>query len=150
MLYVHPEIYDAVWIEGTEYKVDHHLIFALIMQESGFRPHAVGDNNRSFGLMQLNLDGAGGGWSVESLLDVNLNVVLGVATLRRCLNAFPDDVRKGIAAYRQGIQGVINDGPEVSESYVDNILALQTRYKQYGVIRYPPTRSWAYEGDGPF
>ena len=145
MLFLDPLVYAAIWVESVHYGVDFYLIASLIQQESGFRPHAVGDASTSYGLMQLNVNGAGSGFTPEELLDISRNIKLGVAYLRQCLDAFPADNREAIAAYRQGIQGVRDNGWEVSEVYVCSIQERQDRYRVGGIQRYLPRRSLAYE-----
>ena len=145
MLFLDPLIYAAIWVESVHNKVDYYLIAALIQQESSFRPHAVGDGGNSYGLMQLNVHGAGTGFTPEELLDISRNIRLGVRYLASCIEAFPADRNSSVAAYRQGVQGVQVNGWEVSEEYVGSILERAEHYKRVGVQRYLPGHALAYE-----
>lgn len=109
--------------------LDPGLLAAIARRESNFNPNAVGDNNTSFGLMQLNIHGAGKGWTREQLLDPDVNINLGATYLNDCRRAFPDDWRKAIAAYRQGIQGVKDNGPIDHENYLSDIFRFWEEYR---------------------
>ena len=134
-LYLHPHLYDAIWIQAKEYSVDYYLIAAIISQESGFNPLAIGDNMRSFGLMQLNLDGAGHGHDPSRLLEMDYNLETGVAYLRRCLDAYPDDPPRAIAAYNRGITGARPPFDPLTDPYVRSVLSTHALYQGRGIER---------------
>ncbi|KKM68438.1 hypothetical protein LCGC14_1460920 [marine sediment metagenome] len=145
MLFLDPLVYAAIWVESVHNKVDFYLVAALIQQESSFRPHAIGDGGDSYGLMQLNVHGAGASSTPEELLDISHNIRYGVAYLALCLEAFPNTPHEGIAAYRQGIQGVKDNGWKVSEVYVNQIFQRAMRYRRVQVQRFPPEHRYAFE-----
>jgi len=122
------DIKNAVEQASEYYGVDENLIYAIIQVESGFNPRAKGDYDKngvpqSYGLMQLNLKGAGAGYTPAELLDINTNVNIGTRYLKACLDAFPGDIRTGISAYNQGIGGAKNWGWTRNRSYVEAVLS---------------------------
>ncbi len=119
---------DLFQSNGAAFGLDPALLAAVAKRESGFNPGAIGDNGTSFGLMQLNIYGAGAGYSPAQLLDPATNVYLGARYLRSCADAFPGDWYRAIAAYRQGIYGVQRDGPINEGGYITDILAYWDEY----------------------
>ena len=139
-LYLHPHLYDAIWVQAKHFSVAYELIAALINQESGFNPLAIGDNMRSFGLMQLNLDGAGHGHDPQRLLEIDYNLETGVAYLRRCMDAYPEELPRAIAAYNRGIAGASTLLDPISDPYVASVLSHYALYQDRGIERRTP---WA-------
>jgi len=128
------DIKNAVEQASEYYGVDENLIYAIIQQESGFNPNALGDkdawgNPHSFGLMQLYDKGAGAGYSPEYLLDIYNNVNIGTNYLKRCLDAFGGDIVMAVSAYNQGISGARVRGWTYNRDYVDSVLANYESFK---------------------
>jgi soluble lytic murein transglycosylase-like protein len=134
-LYLPPHIYDAIWVQSEHYRVDYYLIAAILEQESGFDPLAIGDGGTSFGLGQVNIHGAGYGESPHSLLDIDHNLEVAVAYLRRCIDAYPDDGPRAIAAYNRGITGAAPPFDPSADPYVKNVLRLRELNVTGGVFR---------------
>ncbi len=134
-LCLHPHLYDAVWVQARQYDIDYELVAAIINQESGFNPLAFGDQFGSYGLGQLNLDGAGAGHSPSRLLEVDYNLEVAVAYLRNCLDAYPDELARAIAAYNRGISGAAQLADPGSDPYVLSVLAQYHHYLAIGIER---------------
>jgi len=123
------EIESAISKYSSSFGVDADLIRSIIIQESGGNPNAMGDYDvygvpHSFGLMQLNDQGAGAGYSPEYLLNIDNNVRLGTGYLKSCLDAFPGDLKTAISAYNQGIAGARSKGWTHNADYVNSVLAI--------------------------
>ena len=125
----------AILLASRAFDVPAHLIAAVIDQESGFNFHALGDKDKdgqphSYGLMQLNLEGAGYGYSPDQLLDPYFNIFVGTEYLKSCMNAFPNNLKLAISAYNQGQGGAAKKGYGFNEPYVNNVLALMSKYEK--------------------
>ena len=94
----------------TNYGIDASLVMAMIKVESNFNPDAIGDNGKSFGLMQIQKK-----WHTERMEDLNVdnlldpvdNVLVGVDYLREMLDLY-DDMDMAIIAYNMGEGGADN------------------------------------------
>ncbi len=125
----------AIMLASRAFDVPAHLIAAVIDQESGFNFHALGDKDKegvphSYGLMQLNLEGAGYGYDPDMLLNPVFNIMVGTEYLKACMNAFPNNLRLAISAYNQGIGGASEKGWGANRTYVLNVLSLMSRYEK--------------------
>ncbi len=125
----------AIMLASRAFDVPAHLIAAVIDQESGFNFHALGDKDKegvphSYGLMQLNLEGAGYGYDPDMLLNPVFNIMVGTEYLKACMNAFPNNIKLAISAYNQGQGGAARRGYEYNEPYVNNVLSLWEKYKK--------------------
>lgn len=117
---------------ADELGVEPALALAIARQESGFQMDVVSDAD-AIGVMQvLPSTGRWLGHDVAhrdlDLLDPQDNVFAGVTLLRLLTRAAP--LRQAIAGYYQGLASVHAHGmyPDTAH-YVDNILALRTRYR---------------------
>jgi len=111
------------------------LIAAVIMVESSFNLHAVGDHGvdgkaHSFGPMMLNDQGAGAGWPPDTLLNWQFNIILGTDYLRECLDAFPHNKKMALAAFAQGIPGTAYRGYQPKEGYVEKVLEFEREFQE--------------------
>ena len=125
----------AIMLASRAFDVPAHMIAAIIDQESGFNFHALGDKDsegipHSYGLMQLNLEGAGYGYSPDQLLNPYFNIFVGTEYLKACMNAFPNNIKLAISAYNQGQGGAAKRGWGYNETYVNNVLALMSKYEK--------------------
>lgn len=125
-------IYDAIEASSNRYNLDPALIAAVIQMESGFNPEAIGDAGKSFGLMQLHVQGAGAGHMPSELLRVEVNVDLGASYLRHNLDAFDGDLSLAISAHNQGTHGAQERGI-INQGYVDGVLAAYQHFKVEGL-----------------
>ena len=119
---------------AQQYRVDPHLVQAIITVESNFDPHAVSRAGAQ-GLMQLMPDTAVR-YRVEDPFDPHANLEGGIRYLRDLLRLFPGDLRHVLAAYNAGEGAVQQYGgippyPE-TQRYVERVLAL------YSVALSPP------------
>ena len=86
------------------YGIDMPLVLAVIGQESGYDPAAVGDNGNSIGLMQIQpmhhrqrMDRLG----ITDLLDPYQNVTIGIDLLAELINE-ENDIEWAVTAYNAG------------------------------------------------
>lgn len=86
------------------YGIDMPLVLAVIGQESGYDPAAVGDNGNSIGLMQIQpmhhrqrMDRLG----IIDLLDPYQNVTIGIDLLAELINE-ENDIEWAVTAYNAG------------------------------------------------
>lgn len=139
--YLHPLLFAETWVQSHHFSIDHYLLVAVIMAESGGNPHAVGDDRHSFGLMQLHIQGAGSNYTPAQLLSPSLNIEVGAGYLRSCLDAFPGDEDRAIAAYNAGI-GAMQQSQEIFNiGYVRSVRHWQAQLQAEGMVR------WAQESD---
>jgi hypothetical protein len=127
-------VYIALYEAAQEVGVDFWLLAAVTYQESAWNYLALGDRDKdgvphAFGLGQLNDGGAGKGYPKEVLLTPDANALISAGNLKYCLSAFPGDDKSGIAAYRQGVKGVKDNGWEVSKGYVLEIISNWDRWR---------------------
>jgi len=94
--------YDEIYRRWGELRqLDWRLIKAVAIVESSERAEVIGDDGRSFGLMQVSkVVGASYGMTVEDLLDPNLNVQVGSGFLAEMINRY--GLEGGIQAYNLG------------------------------------------------
>jgi soluble lytic murein transglycosylase-like protein len=116
---------------AERYSLDPELIRAIIRVESGFNPFAVSEKG-AMGLMQLMPDTAKE-MKVAAPFEAEENIMGGSRYLRKLLNLFDGDLRRGLAAYNAGPNIIPADGtipaiPE-TEQYVEKVL------REYGGSR---------------
>jgi soluble lytic murein transglycosylase-like protein len=130
------ELLRLIALVARDFELEPALVAGVVDTESGFNPEAVGDAGRSFGLMQLYLEGAGSEFrdNPEALLNPETNLRAGCEYLRDCLLSFrdrgDDSLRLGISAYNQGIAGARQHGLAVNPGYVDSVLAAREKWRQ--------------------
>jgi soluble lytic murein transglycosylase len=136
-----------------EYKLDRELVFALIREESFFRPDAVSPANAN-GLMQLLLETARQvAYSHRmkvfrrDLFDPEINIRLGTEYLRNLLDKYNGKLPLALAAYNAGWErvdewmnrfGTVKDDEFIemipfteTRNYVKNILRNYFYYRFY-------------------
>ena len=118
--------------ECGAYEIDPAIVFAMIERESSFRADAVGDNGKSFGLMQIQrrwhedrIERLG----VWDLLDPFQNTVVGIDYLAWQLDRYDGDMAKALTAYNMGhfkgtvtnyAKGVLERSEEIrTEDYIE-------------------------------
>ncbi len=124
----------VIMLASRIFDVPGPLIAAVIMVESSFNLHAVGDHGddgkaHSFGPMMLNDKGAGAGWPPDVLLNWQFNIILGTDYLRKCLDDFPNNKKMAVAAFHQGPGATAYLGYGPQEGYVEKILDLEREFQ---------------------
>ena len=102
------KVQQAIYKEAARYKIDPNLVFAIVWQESHFKPDAVSEKNAR-GLMQLMPDTAAR-FNVRDPQDPEESIRGGVAYLVWLLDRFDGNVALALAAY--------NAGPGSIEAYL--------------------------------
>lgn len=130
---IEPLILQLVLLASRAWDVEAPLILAIIDVESGFNFHAVGDHDakgvpQAYGLMMLQLTGAGHGWNPDDLFNPALNIFVGTEYLKFCINTFPNNLKLAISCYNQGPGGAAQRGYGATGSYVTNVLNLKKKY----------------------
>ena len=109
---------------ADHYKVDRHLVAAVIQQESNGNSKAVSHAGAK-GLMQL-MPGTAKLMGVQNVYDPEQNIAGGVKYLRQMLDKFDGNVTLALAAYNSGPGNVIKYGYKVppfteTQNYVKSI-----------------------------
>lgn len=99
------ELQNHIFAECEKHGIDPTIVIAMCYRESTYRADAIGDNGRSFGLMQIQeryhkerMQRLG----VTDLLDPFQNVTVGVDFLAELLDKHEGDVAKALTAYNRG------------------------------------------------
>lgn len=108
-------------------RVDGLLLASIMEAESGFNPYAISPQG-ALGLMQV-MPNTAGVYTVEDLLEPEVNIEVGARYFVRLLDQFDGDVALALASYNAGPGSVRRYGglPPFPETrhYVDRVL---TRY----------------------
>ena len=125
---------------GKRNSVDPLLLYAIMHQESTFKPRAM-SNKGARGLMQL-MPGTAVRFGVSNIWDPKQNIEGGTRYMRFLLDKFEGDVRLALAGYNAGEGAVMKYGyriPPYSETqeYVRRIS------KRYDLIRDPMAYQYA-------
>lgn len=126
-------VYDDLVMKAAErHGVDPNLIFAVMRQESGFKPRARSYKGAS-GLMQL-MPATAARFGVTDIFDPAQNIEGGTRYLRFLLDLFNGDVELALAGYNAGEGAVIRSGYRVpryreTQHYVQVISARYGRTK---------------------
>lgn len=91
--------------EATEHGINPAIIIAMAYRESRYKANAVGDNGRSYGLLQIQKK-----WHSKrmkrlgctDLLDPYQNVTVGIDYLTEQIERYGGDIAKGLTAYNRG------------------------------------------------
>jgi soluble lytic murein transglycosylase-like protein len=99
------------------------ILRGIAATESRFKAKAVGDDGMSFGMFQLHsrwYESRAEKWGEFDLTDPFESAVIAGRIMQENLIALNGDLRMAIAAYRQGVSGVLKRG--VTQWYVDDVL----------------------------
>ncbi|HLN97348.1 MAG TPA: lytic transglycosylase domain-containing protein [Pyrinomonadaceae bacterium] len=129
-----PAVDNYILESGRRNSVDPLLLYAIMHQESTFKPRAI-SNKGARGLMQL-MPGTAVRFGVTSIWDPKQNIEGGTRYMRFLLDTFDGDVKLALAGYNAGEGAVMKYGyrvPPYSETqeYVRRIS------KRYDLIRDP-------------
>ncbi len=135
-----PTVDSYILESGRRHSVDPLLLYAIMHQESTFKPRAM-SNKGARGLMQL-MPGTAARFGVTSIWDPKQNIEGGTRYMRFLLDKFEGDVRLALAGYNAGEGAVMKYGyrvPPYSETqeYVRRIS------KRYDLIRDPMAYQYA-------
>ena len=114
---------------ADKYKINPFLIFALVYNESGYRPTAVSLNSSSVdrGLFQLN-SRTFPNLQDDDFYNVDTNVRHGIRHLIYCLDQSNGDESRALAIYNAGLGRVMTGSiPASTQAYVRNINAYKDR-----------------------
>jgi hypothetical protein len=102
------------------------ILRGIAATESHFKVKAVGDGGMSFGMFQLHSrwhESRAEKWGEFDPADPFESAVIAGRIMQENLIAFNGDLRMAIAAYRQGVSGVLRRG--ATQWYVDDVLNWQ-------------------------
>jgi len=99
-----PDVQNVIFKECEKYDIDPSIVIAMIEKESHFNPSAIGDNGKSFGLMQIQPR-----WHSKrmellgctDLLDPVQNVTVGIDYLGEMYIRY-GDIGLALTAYNSG------------------------------------------------
>ena len=135
-----PTIDSYIAESGRRHSVDPLLLYAIMHQESTFKPRAM-SHKGARGLMQL-MPGTAARFGVTSIWDPKQNIEGGTRYMRFLLDKFEGDVRLALAGYNAGEGAVMKYGYRVppyneTQEYVRRIS------KRYDLIRDPMAYQYA-------
>ena len=125
------EVATLIYDEALMYNVEPELAFALAFAESGFKRYAVNENRSSVdrGLFQLN-SRSFPNLKEEDFFDPEINVPLGIAYLRYCLDIGGNEVA-ALAMYNAGPNRVMdNRTPNMTLNYISKIQGYKGQLEQ--------------------
>ena len=102
------DLVDHVRAVGEQYDIPAEIILAIIEKESNYDANAVGDDGKSFGLMQVKKmchEPRMHKLKCTDLFDPYQNVTVGVDYLAECLANNEGDMEKALVAYNMGQKG---------------------------------------------
>lgn len=120
------ELQDCIFAECEKYDIPPAIVIAMIEKESSFDRYAIGDDGRSFGLMQIQPK-----WYISKMIDMDCtdlfdpykNIRLGIAILGE-LKMQRNDIGWALTYYNSG-SGGLND-------YAMAVLARANEIKKCG------------------
>lgn len=119
-------------------RIDHHLILAVMKQESSFNSQAISYKGAR-GLMQL-MPATAARFGVRDIFDPAQNIEGGARYLRFLLDNFKGDIELALAGYNAGENAVARYGNQIppyreTQDYVRKISAHYARLKNGAVIQ---------------
>jgi soluble lytic murein transglycosylase-like protein len=130
------EVDNFIVESGTRHGVDPVLLYAIMHQESTFKPRAISPKGAR-GLMQL-MPGTAARYGVTNIFDPRQNIDGGARYMKFLLNLFDGDVNLALAGYNAGEGAVMKYGYRVppyneTQEYVRRIS------RRYSLMRDPYT-----------
>ena len=118
--------------------IDHHLILAVMKQESSFNSQAISYKGAR-GLMQL-MPATAARFGVRDIFDPAQNIEGGARYLRFLLDNFKGDIELALAGYNAGENAVARYGNQIppyreTQDYVRKISAHYARLKNGAVVQ---------------
>jgi len=129
---------DLIVAAAARNGIDHHLILAVMRQESSFNPQAISYKGAR-GLMQL-MPATAARFGVRDIFDPAQNIEGGARYLRFLLNTFNGDIELALAGYNAGENAVARYGNQIppyreTQDYVRKISAHYARLKNGVSVR---------------
>ncbi len=121
---------------GRRNSVDPLLLYAIMHQESTFKPRAI-SHKGARGLMQL-MPGTAARFGVTSIFDPQQNIEGGARYMRFLLDRFSGDIPLALAGYNAGEGAVMKYGNNIPP-YAETREYVRRITKRYGLIRDPLT-----------
>ena len=129
MAYTTQQLQTLIIQEARRQGVDPALALGIAQAESGFNPHAVGDNGRSVGLFQLQPAAAiDAGGDPRQRYEVPENIRLGIAYFKNRVAREGGQEDRGISAYNQGVG--LRHGQLSNPQYVSTVRTYQQRFQR--------------------
>jgi hypothetical protein len=123
---------------AKQYRLDKHLIYAVIQAESSGNPYAVSPAGAR-GLMQL-MPGTAAEMGVEDIFDPVENIAGGTQYLNKMSSMWNGDKLKILASYNAGPGNVKKYGGvppfKETEDFIRRVLQFERQYKRKGVPTY--------------
>jgi len=129
-----PTVDSYILDSGRRNQVDPLLLYALMHQESTFKPRAM-SNKGARGLMQL-MPGTAARFGVANIWDPKQNIEGGTRYMRFLLDKFDGDVKLALAGYNAGEGAVIKFGNRIPP-YTETQEYVRRISKRYELIRDP-------------
>lgn len=121
---------------ATRNGVDPVLIYAMMHQESSFKPRAISPKGAR-GLMQL-MPGTAARYGVTNIFDPRQNIEGGVRYVRFLLDLFDGDVKLALAGYNAGEGAVLKYGYDIPP-YTETQEYVRRIGRRYALMRDPAT-----------
>ena len=134
----HQRLEELITASAARNGIDHHLILAVMKQESSFNAQAISYKGAR-GLMQL-MPATAARFGVRDIFDPAQNIEGGARYLRFLLNTFSGDVELALAGYNAGENAVARYGNQIppyreTQDYVRKISAHYARLKNETYVR---------------
>lgn len=134
--------YEEVIVSASkQYGVDPNLIKAFIRTESSWNPKAIGDDGKSYGLMQVQLTTAretagNSALTTAQLMDPTVNILVGTKYVAKQLARYPGNKNAAFSAYNAGsaLYSTSSPGKFVNQAYVDKINKNYVFYRGIGGV----------------
>lgn len=117
-----------------DYDIDPDIIFAMIWRESRYVPDNIGDNGRSFGLMQIQKRFHSDRMKIlgcNDLLDPYQNVEVGINYLAEMIG-WGNGLEWALTAYNRGWSGANKSNGK--SGYADDVFAMAETFKDNNLI----------------
>lgn len=127
-------LYDVVAAIAADRDVPRELVLAVILQESGGDPDAIGDDGHSVGLMQLHDRGEGSGMTVEDRQNIYRTISQAVFSLHQnYMNLC--DWEDALVVYNMGFRAWVEWGRPSETPYTLAVNGFRDRILREGCAR---------------
>lgn len=99
------EVQERIFDQCEKHDLSPAVVVAMVERESKYNTYALGDDGRSFGLMQIQVK-----WHLQRMIDLNCtdlfdpcqNVTVGIDILAEQMDRYDGDIAKALTAYNRG------------------------------------------------